>query len=84
MPTKNLSPEDFAKLRRDIGNGRTPKLSASERSQAETIYSKMQDAQTCLWNLSQELEEIIGCAVDTTLDLQANDLDSIIERDEPI
>lgn len=65
-------------------NKKMPKLSASERSQAEAIYSQLQDAQTRLWDLSHELETIIGCAVDTTNDLNGDDLDSIIERNEAI
>lgn len=54
------------------------------RGEAETIYSAMVAAQSELWRLSMELETIIGCAVDTTRDLQGEDLDSIIERDEVI
>jgi hypothetical protein len=80
-----LSPTAFAKLRNDIGNGYAPQLSASQRTYAEAIYSQLQRAQTLMWDLSNELERVIGCAVDTTRDLaNGDDLDSILERNEAI
>jgi hypothetical protein len=60
------------------------KLTSQERFAAETLLRMCCTAQTELWNRSQDLEQILGCAVDTTLDLENETLDSILKRNEPI
>lgn len=59
-------------------------LTPANRAQAEAIFERMAAAQTQLWDLSHELEKLIGCAVDTTEDLLGVDVDYFINEDSPV
>lgn len=59
-------------------------LTQAQRVAAENILDICADLQTELWDRSQELEKILGCAVDTTRDLGGENIDTILERDEVI
>ena len=59
-------------------------LTPEQRSNAEAMYAQMRAAQDTLWEVSNDLEKLIGCAVDTTEDLQGYDLQDFIDKDEPV
>lgn len=63
---------------------KTKKLTTQERFRAEILLGMCRTAQIELWARSQEMEEILGCAVNTTLDLEDETLDSILKRNEPV
>lgn len=60
------------------------RLTASKRAEAEILLKECRDAQTLLWDKSLELEVIIGCAVDTTDDLESYSLSDIMRANKPI
>ena len=59
-------------------------LTDEQYEEARSLLVQMRNAQTKLWNLSLELEEIIGCAVDTTEDFYVVDLQYFIDKNQPI
>jgi hypothetical protein len=59
-------------------------LTTAQRDTAANVLAICAALQTELWNNSMELENILGCAVDTTLDLEEQTIDSILERDDVI
>jgi hypothetical protein len=62
----------------------TQPLTAGELAIAESLLTNIREAQTKLWDLSQELEAVLGCAVDTTRDMEGETIASILERNELI
>ena len=59
-------------------------LTAEDRKLAETLLGYARDYQTQLWNVSFQIEQLLGCAVDTNKDLKNDSIDLILERDEAI
>lgn len=59
-------------------------LTSRERSAAVILLNMAATAQLQLWDRAKELEEILGCAVDTTVDLENETVASILQRNEPI
>lgn len=59
-------------------------LTDEDFDEAQSLYRRMAAAQTKLWELSLELEGVIGCAVDTTEDFNVVDLHHFIEKNEAI
>ena len=59
-------------------------LTDEQFDEAQDVYRSMAELQRKLWEKSRELEEIIGCAVDTSFDLEAHTLEYFIDLDEPI
>jgi hypothetical protein len=59
-------------------------LNEEDYEEARSIYSRMRGLQSQLWALASELEELIGCAVDTTEDLTSLDMSDFIDRDEAV
>jgi hypothetical protein len=60
------------------------KLTSKERFRAKILLRMCRTAQTELWNRSLDLEKILGCAVDTTLDLENETLATILKRNRTI
>lgn len=59
-------------------------LTTEQRLQAAEIYDLCRAAQNELWHQANELEKLIGCAVDTTEELDTMDLQDFIDKDEPV
>jgi len=59
-------------------------LTQAQLTAAENLLAVCADLQTELWNNSLELEKILGCAVDTTRDLQEETITAILDRDDEI
>jgi hypothetical protein len=75
---------DLAAMACAGGSNMAEELTDEQRDEAQSLYRQMAAVQSKLWALSQELEELIGCAVDTTEDLQDRNLDYFIDKDEPV
>jgi hypothetical protein len=63
---------------------KSKKLTSADSFRAVILLRMCSTAQTELWNRSKELEKILGCAVNTTLDLEGETIDAILNRDEAV
>jgi hypothetical protein len=63
---------------------KSKKLTSADRFRAVILLRMCRTAQSELWNRSLDLEKILGCAVDTTLDLENETLATILKRNQPI
>lgn len=59
-------------------------LSPAEQQEAERLLAICAEHQTRLWETSLDLEQILGCAVDTTRDLLGESIEDILLRDTTI
>lgn len=49
--------------------GKKPRQTAAKRLEAELLLSRVAELQHEFWDMSFELEKMLGCEVDTNLDL---------------
>lgn len=63
---------------------KSKKLTSADSFRAVILLGMCSTAQTQLWERAKELEKILGCAVNTTLDLENETVASILKRNEPI